>query len=245
MKGDGTVTEDGTEHTVTATVENGTGYKVEYKVDDGEWSTTAPSLKEVGKLFIQIRATKEGKTTLTADATLEITAKLEPKLVVSGAGSFEHDGKAHTVTARVENGEGTLDRVFDGGKTWSTTAPSLTEVGKLTIEIRATKAEQPELKETVTLEVTAKAEPKLVVEGAGSFEHDGKAHTVTAKVENGEGLYRRVFDRRRQELEHHCAEPDRGGQADHQDPCDQERGGHAHHGGRHAGGEGCGPKSPR
>ncbi len=188
VKGDGTFTEDGTERTVTATVENGTGYKVEYKVDEGEWSETAPSLKEVGKLSIQIRATKDGKTTLEKAATLEITAKPEPKLVVTGAGTFEYDGKAHTVTATVENGEGyKIEYSTDGGQKWSETAPSLTEVGKLTIEVRATKAEQPELKETVTLEVTAKAEPKLVVEGAGSFEHDGKAHTVTAKVENGEG----------------------------------------------------------
>ena len=188
VTGGGTFTEDGTERTVTATVENGTGYKVEYKVDDGEWSETAPSLKEVGKLTIQIQATKEGKTTLTAAATLEITPKPEPKLVVTGAGTFEYDGKAHAVTATVENGEGyKIEYSTNGGTEWSETAPSLTEVGKLTIEVRATKAEQPELKETVTLEVTAKAEPKLVVEGAGSFEHDGKAHTVTAKVENGEG----------------------------------------------------------
>ena len=188
VKGDGTVTEDGTEHTVTATVENGTGYKVEYKVVEGEWSETAPSLTEVGKLSIHIRATKDGKTTLEKAATLEITPKPEPKLVVTGAGTFEYDGKAHTVTATVKNGEGyKIEYSTDGGQKWSETAPSLTEVGMLTIQIRATKAEQPELKETVTLEVTAKAEPKLVVEGAGSFEHDGKAHTVTAKVENGEG----------------------------------------------------------
>ena len=188
VEGAGTFTEDGTERTVTATVENGTGYKVEYKVDDGEWSETEPSLTEVGKLSIQIQATKEGKTTLTADATLEITAKVEPKLVVEGAGTFEYDGKAHTVTATVKNGEGyKIEYSTDGGQKWSETAPSLTEVGKLTIEVRATKAEQPELKETVTLEVTAKAEPKLVVEGAGTFTEDGTKHTVTATVENGEG----------------------------------------------------------
>ena len=187
VKGDGTFTEDGTERTVKATVENGTDYKVEYKVDEGEWSETAPSLKEVGKLSIQIRATKEGKTELTKTVALEVTAKPEPKLVVTGGGTFQHDGKEHKVTATVKNGEGYKIEysVNDGG--WSETEPSLTEVGKLTIKVRATKDGVPKLEETVTLEVTAKAEPKLVVSGAGSFEHDGKAHTVTAKVENGEG----------------------------------------------------------
>ena len=130
VKGDGTFTEDGTERTVTATVENGTDYKVEYKVDDGEWSETAPSLKEVGKLSIQIRATRDGKTTLEKTVSLEITAKPEPKLVVTGAGTFEYDGKAHAVTATVKNGEGYKIEysVNDGG--WSETEPSLTEGGK-------------------------------------------------------------------------------------------------------------------
>ncbi len=189
VEDDGTFTEDGSAHTVTATVENGTGYTVEYSTDGGKtWSTTAPSLTEVGMLSIQIRATKEGKTTLTAAATLEITAKPEPKLDVKGAGTVEYDGKAHTVRATVENGEGyTVEYSTDGGKTWSTTAPSLTEVGMLTIQIRATKQGETTLEATATLEITAKPEPKLVVEGAGSFEHDGKAHAVTAKVENGEG----------------------------------------------------------
>ena len=187
VTGDGTFIEDGSAHTVTATVENGTDYKVEYKVDDGEWSETAPSLTSPGKLSIQIRATREGKTELTKTVTLEVTAKPEPKLVVTGGGTFQHDGKEHKVTATVENGEGYKIEysVNDGG--WSETEPSLTEVGKLTIKVRATKDGVPKLEETVTLEVTAKAEPKLVVSGAGSFEHDGKAHTVTAKVENGEG----------------------------------------------------------
>ena len=188
VTGDGTFTEDGTERTVTATVENGTGYKVEYKVDEGEWSEKAPSLKEVDKLSIQIQATKEGKTTLTADATLEITAKVEPTLVVEGAGTFTEDGTKHTVTATVKNGEGyTVKYSTDGGKTWSTTAPSLTEAGTLTIQIRATKQDETTLEATATLKITAKVEPKLVVTGAGSFDYNGKAHTVTAKVENGEG----------------------------------------------------------
>ena len=188
VEGAGTFTEDGTERTVTATVENGTGYKVEYKVDEGEWSEKAPSLKEVDKLSIQIQATKEGKTTLEATATLEITAKVEPKLVVKGDGTFTEDGSAHTVTATVENGEGyKIEYSTDGGKTWSTTAPSLTEAGTLTIQIRATKQDATTLEATATLKITAKVEPTLVVKGAGTFTEDGKAHTVTAKVENGEG----------------------------------------------------------
>ena len=186
VKGDGTFTEDGTERTVTATVENGTDYKVEYKVDDGEWSETAPSLKEVGKLSIQIRATRDGKTTLTADATLEITAKPEPKLVVTGAGTFEYDGKAHAVTAKVENGEGyTVEYSTDGGKSWSTAAPSLTEVGKLTIKIRAIKSGAVTLTTAdVTLEVKAAAEKPTMTVTGGKRAYDGKAYTVLVTFEN-------------------------------------------------------------
>ena len=187
VEDDGTFTEDGTERTVTATVENGTGYTVEYSTDGGKtWSTTAPSRTEVGKLNIQIRATKQDATTLEATATLEITAKVEPTLVVEGAGTFTEDGTKHTVTATVKNGEGyTVEYSTDGGKTWSTTAPSLTEAGTLTIKIRAIKSGAVTLTTAdVTLVVKAAApKPTMTVIG-GKRAYDGKAYTVLVTFEN-------------------------------------------------------------
>ena len=66
---------DGKSHTVSAAVENGTGYTVEYSTDGKNWSSTAPGRKKSGKTTIQIRAIKSGAETLTGEATVEITAK--------------------------------------------------------------------------------------------------------------------------------------------------------------------------
>ena len=66
---------DGKSHTVSVTVENGTGYTVEYSIDGKNWSSTAPGRKESGKTTVQIRAIKSGAETLTGEATIEITAK--------------------------------------------------------------------------------------------------------------------------------------------------------------------------
>ena len=60
------------------------------------------------------------------------------KLEASG-GVYVYDGKAHKVTAKLTNGAGfTIEYSTNGGKKWSTTVPSLTEPGKLTVKVRAT-----------------------------------------------------------------------------------------------------------
>lgn len=60
------------------------------------------------------------------------------KLEVKG-GVFVYDGKEHKVTAKLTNGAGfTIEYSTDGGKKWSTTVPSLTQPGKLTVKVRAT-----------------------------------------------------------------------------------------------------------
>ena len=93
-----------------------------------------------------------------------MTAK--PTLTVE-AGPFPYDGKAHAVTAKVENGEGyTIEYSTDGGKSWSATAPSRTAVGKTAVKVRATKSGMETLEKDVTLEVTASASsPKMTVNG--------------------------------------------------------------------------------
>ena len=60
------------------------------------------------------------------------------KLEATG-GVFVYDGKEHKVTAKLTNGKGyTIEYSTNSGKTWSTKAPSLTQVGKLTVKVRAT-----------------------------------------------------------------------------------------------------------
>ena len=219
----GTFMYDGKEHKVTTTLQNGTGFTVEYSTDGGKsWTTKVPGLTDPGKLTVKARATGGKHVVNHKDVTLTVTKSapvgteitivahgsnktapvrsaanssaskigslaagahgtlqgvsgswvkvkcgsvegwvyewfvktgtLPPdegessetadpskaKLKVTG-GVFIYDGKAHKVTAKLENGAGfTIEYSTNGGKKWSTSAPSLTEVGKLTVKVRAT-----------------------------------------------------------------------------------------------------------
>ena len=179
-----------TVYRVAATVVDGNGkpvkdYTVQYRVDGGEpVSTPVPSLSKPGKLEIVITAERSGYTTLQSTVTLEVKAPAAV-LVVESA-SFPYDNQAHTITAKVENGEGyKIEYSTDGGTKWLETAPSRTAVGKTTVKVRATKEGAETLEKEVTLEVTASdASPKLVVSG-GTAKYDGKAYTVGVEIKNG------------------------------------------------------------
>ena len=151
---------DGNEHSATAAkVENGEGYEIEYSTDNGtSWSKNVPKIKDAGEVKVQVRALKSGAETLTASFTLKVNALAKtPKLTAKG-GTFTYDGKAHKVEAALENADGyTIEYSVDGGKTWTKDAPSLTNAGKVTVKVRATKSGAETLTcDDVTLEVTGK-----------------------------------------------------------------------------------------
>ena len=115
----------------------------------------------------------------------------DPSLKVTGAGTFEYDGSAHTVSATVQDaGTDTykIEYSVNGGD-YETTAPSKSEVGTYNISIKATNETNTEatpLSKTVKLEITEPApKAKLVLSGGGTFTYDGSAHAVTASIENG------------------------------------------------------------
>ena len=179
-----------TVYRVAATVVDGNGkpvkdYTVQYRVGEEEpVPSPVPSLSKPGKLEIVITAERSGYTTLQSTVTLEVKAPAA-ELVVESA-SFPYDNQAHTITAKVENGEGyKIEYSTDGGTKWLETAPSRTAVGKTTVKVRATKEGAETLEKEVTLEVTASdASPKLVVSG-GTAKYDGKAYTVGVEIKNG------------------------------------------------------------
>lgn len=68
---------DGTAHAARATVSDET-FTIYYKVGDGEWTTTAPSVTNVsdGPVTVSVKATKDGYNDLTCgNVTLKITPK--------------------------------------------------------------------------------------------------------------------------------------------------------------------------
>lgn len=234
----GTFLYDGLPHYVTAQVKDGVGFTIEYSVDGGKtWTTLAPSLTEVGKLTVNVRAIK-GSTLLShAPVVIEVTNIAPAGSIVtivahesntvapirryadassdkigsiaagetctllesgdkwykirygtiegyvyywfvtityippSGGGSsdpstavleatggiFVYDGNVHKVEARVIDGEGfTIEYSTDGGVTWTTNVPSLTEVGKITVKVRATSSDYVLNHEDVILQVISK-----------------------------------------------------------------------------------------
>lgn len=70
---------DGTAHAASATVSD-PSFTIYYKVGDGEWTTTAPSVTNVsdGLVTVSVKATKDGYNDLTCD---DVTLKITPKPV--------------------------------------------------------------------------------------------------------------------------------------------------------------------
>ena len=155
----GTFTQDGNAHAVVAQVKNADGYTIYYSIDDGaNWGTQIPSLTNPGKLTVKVKATKSAATDLTCeDVTIEVVAAPKPMLTVT-SGKYPYDGKPHTVTYKLENADGyTVTYSTDGGTKWVTTAPSLTEPGKLTVKVKASKTGEKDLVAETVLEVTPAA----------------------------------------------------------------------------------------
>lgn len=103
------------------------------------------------------------------------------KLSAKG-GSFIYDGKEHKVEATLKNGAGyTIEYSTDGGKNWTTKAPGLTEVGKLTVKVRATGGSSQLKTNDVVIEVLEKvpAGTKITIIAHGS--------TTLAPVRSGTG----------------------------------------------------------
>ena len=103
--------------------------------------------------FVQADGETDGEVPKDGEGTVITT------LTATG-GTYPYDGKAHAVTYTLENGEAYKNVYFsvDGGETWTKTAPSLTNVGKITVTVRAVKeGGKDPLTVQVNLEVTAAA----------------------------------------------------------------------------------------
>lgn len=120
---------------------------------------------------------KVGSFNTETDADPDPSATLTAK-----GGSFMYDGKEHKVTASMTKGEGyTIQYSIDGGKTWSTKVPGLTEVGTLTVKVRATGGTHQIKHKDVVIEVLENipAGTKVTIIAHGS--------TTKAPVRSGTG----------------------------------------------------------
>ena len=160
-------------------------------IDDFEiqYTITRPSAgryEDVGTYSDAIVPTgpaRQGNYTVTYEAA-DFTVTLSTALNVLVEGySGVYDGEPHGVTASASVTYGTtIEYSTDGGATWTTTPPTLRDVGELTVTVRATNPGFVTATQTVTITltrrtVTVTADPVSFTEGEEEPEY-------TATVEN-------------------------------------------------------------
>ena len=129
----------------TRTETNAGEYAVEFKAD---------YTPEVNKTV-----STDGNYLVTAQQNGKLTIEKSNELTVSGTGYNDvYDGQAHGAAAVAKvNGavaEATISYSVDGGSTWSSTVPTITDVGKVTVSVKAENSNYETATASYTLEVT-------------------------------------------------------------------------------------------
>lgn len=110
---------DGNTHAASASASITEGTTISYKVgDDGEWTTEAPSIKDVGEQTVNVKAENANYETAEATVTLKVTPKAvtvtadnksktygtaDPELTAAVTGTLNDDTVAYTLSR--EKGE--------------------------------------------------------------------------------------------------------------------------------------------
>ena len=117
----------------------------------------------------------------TTCGTLKVTKSSAMKLSYSGDTTFTYDGTAHggPVTAEAV-GNTTITYSTDGGKTWSSDCPTLTDAGILSVTAKAENESYETKTYDYTLTVNKNTNPitVTVTGGNSTVTYDGEAHTV-------------------------------------------------------------------
>ena len=176
----------------TPTVTDGTTVRYRTKdAEEGEWSEwkdEAPSLTDVGKLWIEAKAENSNYKTATVEYDLEVTTRpvtltsatdskpydgtplTKPEVTVGGDGFVDGEGATFAVTGTITN-VGTKANTFGYALNKNTLASNYnisTELGTLTITPKSITPDQPE---------TPKEEKTgITVEKPGDVKYDGKDH---------------------------------------------------------------------
>ncbi len=124
----------------------------------------------------------EGKLIVNA-ATLDISSNL-----TDDAATKVYDGQPLSTTATSTTEGATIKYSLDGGTTWVDEVPSITNVGTLTVEAKASKTNYNDATVTYTLEVTKR--PIEIVGESGSKTYTGSEQELTGySVNTAEGKY--------------------------------------------------------
>ena len=174
---------DGSEHPLTVSTNVTAGTTIEYSVDGDPWTTTPPSITNVGTMNVRIRATNPNQATITATATLNIDPA--PIRVIAG--------DAQKVYGEAEPGySASIDGLIDAGDVSSisytisrTDASSNVDVGRYPgTVVPSGKAVQGNYRITyVSADFSIAKATGLSVVGTGyNGVYDGAGHSVLAQA---------------------------------------------------------------
>ena len=185
---------DGTSHTITVSEVMGGTVNYRTSTDDTTWSswtTTKPSLTNVGKLYVQAKVVGDSNhndTSATTSVILEVTAR--PITVTAGSSNRAYNGSALTnTTASVTSGS------LVAGHTISvTTSGSITNVGSVTNTLSTVKVMNGSTDVTSNYNITkangtltiTKATASITVNPTSVAVAQGSSTTVTITY-NGDG----------------------------------------------------------
>ncbi len=111
-------------------------------------------------VIVAAGAAEQGNYTVTyAPDDFTITARNELVINVPDEYDWEYDGEEHepTVTINVPDDDTVIEYSTDGGQTWTTEPPTITDVDEQEVVIRATNPDYEPAEVTITMKVTPKA----------------------------------------------------------------------------------------
>ena len=169
---------DGKSHAASASASVTEGTTISYQVGNGEWTTEAPGIRDVGEQTVNVKA--ENANYETAETT--ITLKVTPKAVTitSGSGSWPYDSNTHSVEMATAKGF-----VGSDGAAYSNFA-TITEKGTKdnTFDYtltKGTKSDNYKIEQNYgQLEITAADEAHITITGNTETQpYDGTEKTVS------------------------------------------------------------------
>ena len=191
------VTYDGNEHEVTGydvEIPEGTLYQAGYIGFEGTASVkgTAAGTYPMGlksEQFTNKNANFTNVTFTVEDGSLIITPKAsnELNLTVNNANATKvYDGQELKAVATTDVEGTTVSYLIDSETNWTTEAPSITNVGKITVKVKAENPNYETATAEYTLEVTKR--PVTLTSGSASKEYDGKPLTKAGVVISEDGF---------------------------------------------------------
>ncbi len=168
-------TYDGTAHTVSVSGTK-TGDTVLYSTDGYNYSTSAPTITNVGSLTVYVKVSRNAYNDWTGSATVTITTATFSGITVTGFDG-NYDEKAHSVTVSGVPAGATLLYSTDG-LTYTEAKPTFTAPGSYSVFVRVKKDNYKNFNASTTVTIYALANTDIkVVPFLGKA--DGENHNVT------------------------------------------------------------------